>query len=32
MVDAWVAGKTHKPVLLPSSMKVIASQALLAAC
>lgn len=28
MVDAWVAGKSYKPVLLPRSMKVIASQAL----
>ncbi|MCG3143503.1 MAG: Prophage integrase IntA [Gammaproteobacteria bacterium] len=28
MIDAWVAGKAHTPVLLPSSMKVIASQAL----
>ena len=28
MIDAWVAGKTHTPVLLPSSMKVIAAQAL----
>lgn len=28
MIDAWVAGKTHTPVLLPSSMKLIAGQAL----
>jgi hypothetical protein len=28
MVDAWVAGKTHKPVLLPRSMKLTAAQAL----
>jgi hypothetical protein len=28
MIDAWVAGKTHTPTLLPPSMKVIASQAL----
>ncbi|MBV6416888.1 MAG: hypothetical protein CMLOHMNK_01506 [Steroidobacteraceae bacterium] len=28
MIDAWVAGRTHTPILLPSSMKVIASQAL----
>ncbi len=27
MIDAWVAGRTHTPVLLPSSMKVIATQA-----
>ncbi len=28
MVDAWVAGKSHTPTLLPPSMKVITSQAL----
>lgn len=27
MVDAWVAGKSHTPTLLPPSMKVITTQA-----
>ncbi|ODU50091.1 MAG: integrase [Thiobacillus sp. SCN 63-374] len=29
MIDAWVAGKSHTPTLLPSSMKVLTTQALL---
>jgi integrase len=29
MIDAWVAGKSHTPTLLPPSMKVITTQALL---
>jgi len=29
MVDAWVAGESHTPTLLPPSMKVITTQALL---
>jgi len=28
MIDAWVAGKSHTPTLLPPSMKVITTQAL----
>lgn len=28
MIDAWLAGKSHTPVLLPSWMKLIAAQAL----
>lgn len=29
MVDAWAAGKSHTPTLLPPSMKVLTTQALL---
>lgn len=29
MVDAWVAGESHTPTLLPPSMKIITTQALL---
>jgi len=29
MIDAWVAGKPHTPTLLPPSMKVLTTQALL---
>ena len=29
MIDAWVAGKPHTPTLLPPSMKVITTQALI---
>ena len=29
MIDAWAAGKSHTPTLLPPSMKVITTQALL---
>lgn len=29
MIDAWVAGKSHTPTLLPPSMRVITTQALL---
>lgn len=29
MIDAWVAGKSHTPTLLPPSMKVVTTQALL---
>ncbi len=29
MIDAWVVGKPHTPTLLPSSMKVLTTQALL---
>ena len=29
MIDAWVAGKSHTPTLLPPSMKVITTQALI---
>lgn len=29
MIDAWVAGKSHTPTLLPPSMKVLTTQALL---
>jgi hypothetical protein len=29
MIDAWVAGESHTPTLLPPSMKVITTQALL---
>jgi integrase len=28
MIDAWVAGKSHTPTLLPPSMKVLTTQAL----
>lgn len=29
MIDAWVAGRPHTPTLLPPSMKVITTQALI---
>ncbi|MDA8258085.1 MAG: site-specific integrase, partial [Betaproteobacteria bacterium] len=29
MIDAWIAGKSHTPTLLPPSMKVLTTQALL---
>jgi len=29
MIDAWVAGKSHTPTLLPPSMKIVTTQALL---
>jgi hypothetical protein len=27
MIDAWVAGKSHTPTLLPPSMKVVTTAA-----
>ena len=27
MIDAWVAGKSHTPALLPPSMKVVTTAA-----
>ena len=27
MIDAWVAGKSHTPTLLPPSMKIVTTQA-----